>query len=437
MNEGLENDCFVFRPYFALPHFPKFRYYKGMDAQEIAKDIVKKLVDAGHIAYFAGGWVRDFLMGHPSDDIDIATDASPDQILQLFPKTFHVGIAFGVVVVCHDGHQFEVATFRKDIGYEDGRKPTSIEPSTAEEDAKRRDFTINGMFYDPLDESIHDFVGGREDLSREIIRTIGDPFERFFEDRLRMIRALRFACRFGFHIDTETQQAIADHADTLFPAVSMERIWQEFSKMAAYPAFDYTLVEMHRLGLLSVIFPGLKGVHLDDIKHRVSHFHDMPKETLTIAYFLQLFPDIDQEGIKDLCRYLRTSNRDQKFAQFLHHIKTLESPDTHAWSHIYAHPDSELCIKILAASEPAETRSEYLAAHQQRHAGLAPHIKRIIDQVPVVTSEDLKNEGIKPGKLMGELLKESERIAILYEFHEKHEVLDKLKESQLWKDAHE
>lgn len=408
-----------------------------MKTKEIATDIVKKLNVAGHTAYFAGGWVRDYLMDHPSDDIDIATDASPDQIIALFPKTYHVGIAFGVVIVQQGGYHFEVATFRKDIGYEDGRKPTGIEPSTPEEDAKRRDFTINGMFYDPMADLIHDFVGGREDLERGVIRTIGDPFERFNEDRLRMIRALRFACRFGFHIDPDTRQAIADNADTLFPAVSMERIWQEFQKMAAYPAFDHALVEMHSVNLLPIIFPQLEGVHLDEIKHRVSSFCEMPKETPAIAYLLQLFPEIDEEGIDDLCRTLKTSNRDRRFAQYLHHLQTLESPDTHIWSHIYAHPDSGLCLQILAALEPPNTREEYLKTHDQRRTGLAPHIKRIIDQAPVVTSSDLKQEGIKPGKLMGELLKEAERIAILYEFHKKDEVLEKLKDSQLWREAHE
>jgi len=127
-----------------------------------ARAIVTKLVRTGYIAYFAGGWVRDYVMGHPSEDIDIATNASPAEIMDLFPHTILVGLAFGVVIVVIEGHQFEVATFRKDVGYLDGRHPSGIEMSTPQEDALRRDFTINGMFYDPLEEVIHDFVQGGE-----------------------------------------------------------------------------------------------------------------------------------------------------------------------------------------------------------------------------------------------------------------------------------
>src|SRR5690348_7960761 len=129
-----------------------------MPTTSIATKVVKRLANAGHIAYFAGGWVRDFLMKQPSDDIDIATSASIDQTCSLFPKTIPVGVAFGIVIVVEEGHQFEVATFRKDRGYIDGRRPTGIDPATPKEDAQRRDFTINGMFFDPLEEKIYDFV---------------------------------------------------------------------------------------------------------------------------------------------------------------------------------------------------------------------------------------------------------------------------------------
>ncbi len=410
-------------------------YHKGMVAKEIATKIVQKLVAEGHTAYFAGGWVRDFLLGHPSDDIDIATDAEPETIVRLFPKTVTVGIAFGVVIVHEKGHAFEVATFRKDLGYENGRAPTAIEPSTPEEDAKRRDFTINGMFYDPLNERILDFVGGREDLRRGMIRTIGDPYERFFEDRLRMIRAIRFACRFGFHIDQETENAVAANAESLFPAVSIERIWQEFNKMAAYPSFDWALVEMQRLGLLSTIFPQLQHVHLNDIKERTAPFHKMPKETPTIAYLLQLFPDISREGAEDLCRKLKTSKRDLQFAQSLYDIEHLEKPDAHDWSHIYAHSDSGLCLKILAAKQ--ESPDSFLKEHWKRKQGLLPHVNRIIEKTPIVASKDLMQEGIKPGKHMGELLKLAERIAIGEELHTTKEVIDSLKKTNLWNLMHD
>lgn len=401
-----------------------------MDAKEIATKIVQKLVNEGHTAYFAGGWVRDFLMKRPSEDIDIATDADPEKITSLFPKTVPVGIAFGVVIVIEGGHPFEVAAFRRDIGYEDGRKPTSIEPSTPEEDAGRRDFTINGMFYDPLKSRVIDFVGGKEDLMRGIIRTIGDPFERFFEDRLRMIRAVRFACRFNFHIDPETERAIAENADSLFPAVSIERIWQELNKMSAFPSFDWALIEMHRLGLLGEVFPELKEVHLKDIKKRVEPFHKMPKETPTIAYLMQLFPSASRESISLMCRRLKTSKRDMQFAELLYDIEHLDKPNSQDWSHIYAHPDSDLCFQILAAKE--KDAEAYLKEHERRKKGLIPHIKRIIDNTPVITSQDLKNEGIKPGKKMGELLHLAERIAITQDLHSKVEVINSLKQTKHW-----
>ncbi len=410
-------------------------YHKGMVTKEIATKIVQKLVDEGHTAYFAGGCVRDFLLGHPSDDIDIATDAEPETIVGLFPKTVTVGIAFGVVIIHEKGRAFEIATFRKDIGYENGRSPTAVEPSTPEEDAKRRDFTINGMFYDPLNERILDFVGGKEDLSRGMIRTIGDPYERFFEDRLRMVRAVRFACRFGFHIDPETENAIVANAESLFPAVSIERIWQEFNKMAAYPSFDWALVEMHRLGLLSIIFPWLQNVHLNEIKERTASFRKMPEKAPTIAYLLQLFPDINREEVEDLCRKLKTSKRDLRFAQFLYDIEHLEKPDAYDWSHVYAHPDSDLCLKILAAKQ--EKPDSFLKEHRMRKQGLLPHINRIIEKTPVVASKDLMQEGIKPGKRMGELLKLAERVAIDEKLHTTKEVIDSLKKTNLWNLAHD
>src|SRR3990167_4716975 len=172
----------------------------AMTAFSIACDIVKKLNSLGFIAYFAGGWVRDFLMNRTSDDIDIATSATVEDLQRIFQKTIPVGVSFGIIIVVEKGHQFEVATFRKDEGSRDGRRPISIEPATPEKDAERRDFTINGLFYDPIEKKILDFVQGREDIKLGVIRAIGNPHDRFLEDRLRMIRAVRYASRFHFSI---------------------------------------------------------------------------------------------------------------------------------------------------------------------------------------------------------------------------------------------
>ena len=287
------------------------------EVQSLATEIVKKLAHKGFTAYFAGGWVRDFMMGHPSDDIDIATNAPPEVILDLFPRTIAVGISFGVVVVLMEGHQFEVATFRRDVSYRNGRTPDEIELSTPYEDAMRRDFTINGMFYDPVEHLVHDFVKGAEDIKLGMVRTIGNPHERFYEDRLRMIRAVRFAARFGFVIDSETREAIRANANTLFPAVAMERVWQELVKMSKYPHFDLALIEMHRLELLQEIFPSLRPVHLHEIRQRVAHFAEFPKETPTILYLMMLFPDLAMNDVEPLCRALRVSGHEMRQAAFL------------------------------------------------------------------------------------------------------------------------
>ena len=155
------------------------------DVERSARKVIDKLVLEGHTAYYAGGYVRDRIMGHPSDDIDIATTAPVEIVQTLFKKTIPVGVQFGIVIVVMDGHQFEVATFRKEEEYKDGRRPTKIEPATPEEDAVRRDFTINGMFYDPTTGEVIDYIDGKKDIKHRIIRAIGNPKERFMEDRLR------------------------------------------------------------------------------------------------------------------------------------------------------------------------------------------------------------------------------------------------------------
>src|SRR5215468_11668695 len=161
--------------------------------EEAARKVAAHLREAGHIAYFAGGCVRDMVRGLAPKDYDIATDARPDTVQKLFPRTYAVGAHFGVIIVLEDGFQFEVATFRSDAAYIDGRHPSAVHFSSPEEDAKRRDFTINGMFYDPVAEQVIDLVGGQADIDAKLVRAIGEPAKRFAEDRLRMLRAARFA----------------------------------------------------------------------------------------------------------------------------------------------------------------------------------------------------------------------------------------------------
>lgn len=408
-----------------------------MDALHLATEVVKKLKKNGYIAYFAGGWVRDYLLGHPSSDIDIATNAPTEIILDLFPQTILVGLNFGVVIVVFEGHQFEVASFRKDISYSDGRKPEQIEFSTPQEDAKRRDFTINGMFYDPCDGAIYDYVGGTEDLKKGIIRAIGNPHERFVEDRLRMIRAVRFACRFGFAIDIETQRAVSENATTLFPAVALERVWQELNKMSSTSNFDHALIEMHRLKLLPVIFPPLEHVHLTTIKKQVSAFVHFPKKCPTILYLLVLFPDASLNDLIEICQMLRTSKKDIALVRLALQCKHLVENPIHTtyaveWAHFYAHADVQWAIETHAAPFSYEEREQILLDHRLRQKELHTHITRIMEHSPLVTANLLKSDGIPESRLMGTLLKEAEKISIECDLNDPKRVIDKLKKSAFW-----
>ncbi len=203
-------------------------------ARRAAVRIAQTLTDAGHVAYLAGGCVRDELLGLTPKDYDVATDARPDRVRALFRNSRYVGEAFGVVLVRLQGEEVEVATFRTEWGYSDGRRPDHVQFSDAEHDAQRRDFTINGLFEDPATNKVIDFVGGQEDLRLGLIRAIGDPNARFAEDYLRMLRAVRIAARLGFVIEPNTSAAIRAHADKL-ARISRERIGLEVQAMLTGP----------------------------------------------------------------------------------------------------------------------------------------------------------------------------------------------------------
>ena len=230
--------------------------------KSVAVYIVRRLRERGYQAYLVGGCVRDLLLGIRPKDWDIATSAQPEEIQRLFKKTIMVGAKFGVVIVRLRGKNYEVATFRKDMEYKNGRHPTAVEFSSPEEDAKRRDFTINGMFYDPIEDKILDFVGGKKDLEKGIIRAIGDPDERFEEDKLRMLRAVRFSARFKFPIEPKTRSAIKRHSHEIVE-VSAERIRDELIQIFTQKNPDLGLELLDELGLLEPILPevsAMKGV---------------------------------------------------------------------------------------------------------------------------------------------------------------------------------
>jgi poly(A) polymerase len=238
-------------------------------ANSAAISVVEKLRSRGHSAYLVGGCVRDLLLGLAPQDYDVATSARPDDVMSLFPETIPVGAQFGVVLVVSRPHddkppvQVEVATYRSDIGYSDGRHPDAVRYSdTAQEDVQRRDFTINGLLLDPIRNEVLDYVDGRSDLERKIIRTIGDPIERFREDKLRMMRAVRFAARLDYTIEPNTTAAIRQLAREIHQ-VSRERIRDELDKMLTEGRARRCFELLDRSGLLVEVLPeisALKGV---------------------------------------------------------------------------------------------------------------------------------------------------------------------------------
>ena len=226
-----------------------------------AREIVARLQDAGHVAYFAGGSVRDQLLGVEAKDFDIATSALPEQVQRLFPRVTDVtGKSFGVVRILHGEQSFEIATFRQDGPYQDGRRPESVRFATAEEDAQRRDFTINGLFYDPVTEKLIDYVGGEADLRAKIIRAIGRPADRFAEDQLRLLRAIRFATRLNFKIEPETWAAIRAGASSI-RNISAERIRDELNKIFLASKPERGLDLLDESGLLAEVLPDIAALH--------------------------------------------------------------------------------------------------------------------------------------------------------------------------------
>src|SRR5215467_11826322 len=233
--------------------------------KDFATSIVKTLRQSGFQAYLVGGCVRDLLLGREPKDYDVATNATPEHVMRLFPETYAVGAQFGVVLVPapNEARTVEVATLRSDVGYSDGRHPDEVRFSqTPQEDVRRRDFTINGMLLDPVSGEVLDYVGGRNDLKAGIIRTIGDPQRRFGEDKLRMVRAVRFAARFEYQIDAATFRAIQVFAEQI-RVVSRERVRDELTRMLTEGHARRAFLLLDESGLLREVLPeisAMKGI---------------------------------------------------------------------------------------------------------------------------------------------------------------------------------
>ena len=270
--------------------------------EKVAREIVARLRESGHIAYFAGGCVRDMVRGLTPKDYDVVTDARPEVVQTLFPRTFAVGAHFGVIIVLEKGFQFEVATFRSDDAYIDGRHPSAVHFSSPEEDAQRRDFTINGMFYDPVAEKLIDFVGGCADIDAKLVRAIGDPARRFAEDRLRMLRAVRFATVLDYQIDKNTWDALVANASSI-NQISAERIRDELMRIFQSPNRVRGWDLLDGSGLMRAILPELdamKGVlqpeqfhpEGDVFVHTRLMLQMLPAEVSVSLVFAVLFHDV-------------------------------------------------------------------------------------------------------------------------------------------------
>ena len=371
--------------------------------REFAVDVVRKLRAAGHTALFAGGCVRDLLLGRPAKDYDVATTALPDQVRDLFghKKTLPVGASFGVIIVMgpREAGHVEVATFRTEGPYHDGRRPASVAFCTPEEDAQRRDFTINGMFYDPIDARILDYVGGEADLAARVVRAIGDPHERVREDKLRMLRAVRFTAVLEFTLEETTASAVREMASQLV-IVSAERIAQELKKM---------LVDRHRrraielcdsVDLLPLILPELKSELRDLSSHeltlRMLDELQQPSFELALAVLLHSLPA--KPVVYDACRRLKLSNEEtDRITWLVAHQDDLANAPAQTLASLkrtLAHPYRDdllslLRVKLLAREadlQPVLFCDEYLARTPQS----------VIDPPPLITGDDLKALGMAP-----------------------------------------
>ena len=415
--------------------------------KDFATSIVQSLRQRGFQAYLVGGCVRDLLLGREPKDYDVATDATPRQVMEIFPETYAVGAQFGVVLVpAPEGAETsgtskasatEVATFRSDIGYSDGRHPDEVRFSkTPQEDVARRDFTINGMLLDPVSGDVLDFVGGRDDLKSGIIRTIGDPETRFGEDKLRMLRGVRFAARFGYEIEPATFAAIQKKAGEI-RVVSRERVRDELTRMLTEGHGRRAFLLLDESGLLREVLPeisAMKGVEQppefhpegDVFVHTLLLLENLPNPCpMTLAWGALLhdvgkpptfrvaerirFDGHVEVGVKmaqEICARLRFSNDETE--------QILALVDNHMrFGHVSRMKESTL-KKFLRLPR----FEEHLALHRadclasNRHLTTYEFVKQKTEEippetmrpVPLVTGDDLIAEGHVPGPKFREIL---------------------------------
>ncbi len=371
----------------------------------LALEIVKKLRAAGFAALWAGGCVRDELLGIVPKDYDVATNATPDQIRDLFGRrrTLAIGAAFGVVTVLgpRPAGQVEVATFRSDATYSDGRHPDSVTFTTAEADAARRDFTINGLFYDPLEDQVVDYVGGRRDLERCVVRAIGDPDQRINEDRLRMLRAVRFAAAFGFHLDEATCHAIRRSAGQI-GEVSAERIGAEIRRMLTGDHRAVAMELLRETELLAKVLPEVAALAPRDWGETLRTLSRLDGPTLPAALAALLVHTADPGVAATVGRRLRYTNKEiERAAWLIDRLPVARQAADAPWpqlQRVLVHDGVAELVALLEATIGADAPAVELC-----RARLAWPAERL-NPPPLVDGSDLIAHGLTPGPEFAALL---------------------------------
>ncbi|MCP3693083.1 MAG: CCA tRNA nucleotidyltransferase [Planctomycetaceae bacterium] len=403
-------------------------------SREFATLVVERLRQAGYQTYWAGGCVRDEILGITPQDYDVATSAVPDQIEEVFSdrKTLAIGASFGVITVLgpRAAGQIEVATFRQDATYSDGRHPDRVSFTTAEEDASRRDFTINGMFFDPLENEVIDFVDGQADLERKLIRAIGDPQLRFAEDKLRILRAVRFAATFGFQIEPGTRAAIDQHAQEL-KVVSAERITAEMQRMLTHPGRSTAVQLLQETGLLAIIFPESEATQ-EDFRDRfqvaldgLEHLDTQDFASALALLWSQLVPAADRNLTESVMRRMKLSNEAIKsMTWMLDHESQVVEAESIAWpdlQRILIDPRIEHLLALATARQQARQLPVTGIETCRQKQLLAPEK---LNPPPLLSGNDLQEMGLPAGPLFREILEKVRNAQLMEQLQDKQQALE-------------
>lgn len=389
--------------------------------RDFAEFVVQRLRNEGFQALWAGGCVRDLLLQHTPKDYDVATDAVPDQVRRIFGKqrTVGVGAQFGVIMVLGgpEAGQVEVATFREDVDYRDGRRPERVVFSTPEEDAKRRDFTINGMFFDPVHREIHDYVGGKQDLQAGIVRAIGNPHLRIEEDKLRMLRAVRFTATFAFQLDEQTHDAVRQHAAQI-EVVSAERIREELRRMLVHKHRVQAVELLEETHLLEHVIPELlpladqpfsAELSLWDYTKAVLHQLQQPSQALAFATLLLNVggQDFTQAAAQagEIALRLRCSNKDvERIRWLVGNQHRLDGADQLPWSQLQPLLLEEGITELVDLHEARRRALGQSCQDLQAVRAKLSLSEHELNPPPLLNGGDLIRHGVPRGPVYSQLL---------------------------------